>query len=175
MYIVLIRNVFWYNMWIITEYNYWVLFPWLCNVVPVLPVSVATARPASSTLWRSPVGESTVHVRYSCCGYVKVTRISCVYMKCTMMRFVTLTNWLDTVFDLISEHTLISEHPPILCWWRRLPEHIEIYVYWLCYCVASCNRYLMLINHPTDGATRGLTLRVCLLGRNKKKKMYNFY
>ena len=26
-------------------------------------------------------------------------------------------------------------------------------VYWLCYCVASCNRYLMLINHPTDGAT----------------------
>ena len=73
-----------------------------------------------------------------------------------------------TVFDLISEHTLISGHPPILCWWRLLPEHIEIYVYWLCYCVASCNRYLMLINHPTDGAT--LTLRVRLLGRIKKQK-----
>ena len=89
-----------------------------------------------------------------------------------------------TVFDLISEHTLISgtpppppppptPPPPILCWWRLLPEHIvlEIYVYWLCYCVASCNRYLMLINHPTDGATRGLTLRVCLLGRGGKKKL----
>ena len=38
-----------------------------------------------------------------------------------------------------------------------MPEHVEIYVYWLCYCVASCNRYLMLINHPTDGAIRGLT------------------
>ena len=78
-----------------------------------------------------------------------------------------------TVFDLISEHTLISEHPPILCWWRLLPEHIEIYVYWLCSCVASCNRYLMLINHPTDGATRGLTLRARLLGHNKKKKKKN--
>ena len=42
-------------------------------------------------------------------------------------------------------------------------------MYWLCYCVASCNRYLMLINHPTDGATRGLTLRVRLVGRNLKK------
>ena len=42
-------------------------------------------------------------------------------------------------------------------------------MYWLCYCVASCNRYLMLINHPTDGATRGLTLRVHLLGRIKIK------
>ena len=31
----------------------------------------------------------------------------------------------------------------------------------------------MLINHPTDGATRGLTLRVCLLGRLKKKKIFN--
>ena len=59
-----------------------------------------------------------------------------------------------TVFYLFSEHALISGHPPpILCWWRLLPEHVEIYVYWLCYCVASCNRYLMLINHPTDGAT----------------------
>ena len=74
-----------------------------------------------------------------------------------------------TVFDLISEHTLISGNPPILCWWRLLPEHVEIYVYWLCYCVASCNRYLMLINHPTDGATRGLTLRVRLLGLNLKR------
>ena len=45
-----------------------------------------------------------------------------------------------------------------------MPEHIEIYVYWLCYCVASCNQYFMLINHPTDGATGGLTLRVRLLG-----------
>ena len=26
-----------------------------------------------------------------------------------------------------------------------------------------------LINHPTDGATRGLTLSVCLLGRDLKK------
>ena len=43
-------------------------------------------------------------------------------------------------------------------------------MYWLCYCVASCNRYVMLINHPTDGATRGLTLRVRLLGRNFKKR-----
>ena len=43
-------------------------------------------------------------------------------------------------------------------------------MYWLCDCVASCNRYLMLINHPTDGATHGLTLRVRLLGRNVKKK-----
>ena len=34
-------------------------------------------------------------------------------------------------------------------------------MYWLCYCVASCNRYLMLINHPTDGA--------------KKKKKHNFF
>ena len=42
-------------------------------------------------------------------------------------------------------------------------------MYWLCYCVASCNRYFMLINHSTDGATRGLTLRVRLLGRNLKK------
>ena len=67
------------------------------------------------------------------------------------------TTWdIITVFDLISEQTLISGHPPpppILCWWRLLPEHVEIYVYWLCYCVASCNRCLMLINHPTDGAT----------------------
>ena len=81
-----------------------------------------------------------------------------------------------TIFDLISEHTLISGHlpppppPPILSLWRLLPEHIDIYVCWLCYCVASCNRYLMLINHPTDGATRGLTLRVRLLGQNLKKK-----
>ena len=75
----------------------------------------------------------------------------------------------DTVFDLISERTLISGHPPF-----RAGEGIEIYVYWLCYCVASCNRYLMLINHPTDGATRGLTLRVHLLGRiiKKKKKLF---
>ena len=29
----------------------------------------------------------------------------------------------------------------------------------------------MLINHPTDGATRGLTLRVRLLGRNLKKDL----
>ena len=72
---------------------------------------------------------------------------------------VIVLNFAVTVFDLISEHTLISGHPPILRWWRLLPEHVEIYVYWLCYCVASCNRYLMLINHPTDGATRGLTLR----------------
>ena len=48
-------------------------------------------------------------------------------------------------------------------------------MYWLCYCVASCNRYLMLINHPTDGATRGLTLRVRLLGRFKKKKKLVFF
>ena len=61
-----------------------------------------------------------------------------------------------TVFDLISEHTLISGHPPILCWWRLLPEHVEIYVYWLCYCAASCNRYLMLINHPTDDVESSL-------------------
>ena len=26
------------------------------------------------------------------------------------------TFYISTVFDLISEHTLISEHPPILCW-----------------------------------------------------------
>ena len=70
----------------------------------------------------------------------------------------------DTVFDLISEHTLISEQPHILCWWRLLPEHIEIYVYWLCYCVALCNQYLMLINHPTDDDLSGLMLRVRLLG-----------
>ena len=44
-------------------------------------------------------------------------------------------------------------------------------MYWLCYCVASCNQYLMLTNHPTVGATRGLTLRVRLLGRNLKKKI----
>ena len=80
-----------------------------------------------------------------------------------------------TVFNLISEHTLISGHPPILCWWRLLPEHVEIYVYWLCYCVASCNRYLMLIYHPTDGATRGLTLRVRLLGRILKKDNIFFF
>ena len=42
-------------------------------------------------------------------------------------------------------------------------------MYWLSYCVASCNQYLMLINHPTDGATHGLTLRVRFLGRNLKK------
>ena len=88
-----------------------------------------------------------------------------------------------TVFDLISEHTLISEHlphpPPLpppppappFCAGEDYCQStvLEIYVYWLCYCVASCNRYLMLINHPTDGATRGLTLRVSLLGRKKKK------
>ena len=35
---------------------------------------------------------------------------------------------------------------------------------------------LMLINHPTDGATRGLTLRVRLLGWNIKKNIYiTFY
>ena len=45
-----------------------------------------------------------------------------------------------------------------LCWCRLLPEHVEIYVYWLRYCVASCNRYLMLINHQTDGATRVFVL-----------------
>ena len=39
-----------------------------------------------------------------------------------------------------------------------------------CYCVASCNRYLMLINHPTDGTIRGLTLTVRLLGRILKKR-----
>ena len=38
------------------------------------------------------------------------------------------------------------------------------------YCVASCNRYFMLINHPTNGATRGLTLRIRLLGCNLKKR-----
>ena len=43
------------------------------------------------------------------------------------------------------------------------------------YCVVSCNRYLMLINHPTDGATRGLTLRVRLLGQNLKKRKHFFY
>ena len=75
-----------------------------------------------------------------------------------------------TVFDLISERTLISGYPPILCRRRLFPEHLEIYVYWLCYCVASCNRYLMLINHPTDGATRGPTLRVRLIGQNLKKR-----
>ena len=32
----------------------------------------------------------------------------------------------------------------------------------------------MLINQPTDGATRGLTLRVRLLGHIKKKN-YNFF
>ena len=37
-------------------------------------------------------------------------------------------------------------------------------------CVIVLHRYLMLINHPTDGATRGLTLRVRSLGRNFKKK-----
>ena len=67
-------------------------------------------------------------------------------------------------------HTLISEHPPpphfVLV---KTCQSTEIYVYWLYYCVASFNRYLMLINHPTDGATRGLTLRVCLLGRKKRK------
>ena len=73
-----------------------------------------------------------------------------------------------TVFDLIIEHTLISGHPPF-CAGEDLPEHVEIYVYWLYYCVASCNRYLMLINHPTGGDTRGLTLRVRLLGSNLKK------
>ena len=70
---------------------------------------------------------------------------------------------------------LISEHPPILCWWRLLPEHVEVYVYWLCYCVASCYRYLMLINHPTDGATRGLALRVCLLGRKTKINLQKIF
>ena len=35
----------------------------------------------------------------------------------------------------------------------------------------------MLINHPTDGGTRGLTLRVYLLGQNKKtnKIKFNFF
>ena len=51
--------------------------------------------------------------------------------------------------------------------------HVEIYVYWLCYCVASCNQYLILINHPTDGATRGLTLRVRLLGRIRSLIRFN--
>ena len=43
-------------------------------------------------------------------------------------------------------------------------------MYWLCYCVASCNRYLMLINHPTDGATdvEGL------IRSKKKKKIFYF-
>ena len=45
-------------------------------------------------------------------------------------------------------------------------------MYWLCWCVASCNQYLMLINHPTDGATRGLTLMVRLLGRKIKIKIW---
>ena len=49
-------------------------------------------------------------------------------------------------------------------------------MYWLCYCVASCNQYLMLINQPTDGATRGLTLRVRLFGRNfKKDNIFYFF
>ena len=30
----------------------------------------------------------------------------------------------------------------------------------------------MLINHPADGATRGLTLRVCILGQKTKTKNY---
>ena len=33
----------------------------------------------------------------------------------------------------------------------------------------------MLINHQTDGATHGLTLRVRLLGRNLKKKKNNYF
>ena len=78
---------------------------------------------------------------------------------------------MHTVIDLISEHALISGHPPHFVLRRLLPEHVDIYVYWLCYCVASCNRYLMLINHLTNGATHGLTLRVRLLGRNSKKKI----
>ena len=90
------------------------------------------------------------------CSIVRVNRNRCQYCR---------SAWQHT---LISGHTLISESP-ILCWWRLLPEHIEIYVYWLCYCVASCNRYLMLINLSTDGATRGLTLRVRLLGRYYNK------
>ena len=36
--------------------------------------------------------------------------------------------------------------------------------------LCSCNIYLMLINHPTVGATRGLTLRVRLLGRVFEKR-----
>ena len=31
----------------------------------------------------------------------------------------------------------------------------------------------MLINHPTDGATRDLTLRVSLLGQNKNNNKLN--
>ena len=69
-----------------------------------------------------------------------------------------------TVFDLISEHTLISEPPPhFILVKTNTKAHRDLCVLAALLC---SNRYLMLINHPTDGATRGLTLRVRFLGRN---------
>ena len=57
---------------------------------------------------------------------------------------------LITVSDLISEHTLISGHPHFV-----LVEIIARACRDLCVLAVllRCNRYLMLINHPTDGAT----------------------
>ena len=88
-----------------------------------------------------------------------VTAFHHARVRCDELSTQTPSNIMYTVFDLISEHTLISGHPSILCWWRLLPEHVEISV------------YFMLINHSTDGATRGLTLRV----RLKKKKLFLFW
>ena len=125
---------------------------------------------------------------------------------------------IHTVFDLISERTLISGHPKFFLFiffyyyyyyfciliiissdFREgntnllytglmvtmvktiARAHRLCYCIASCYCVESCNRYLMLINHPTVGATRGLTLREGPLIRSnwkkkkKTKKLFSFF
>ena len=73
---------------------------------------------------------------------------------------------INTVFDLISEYTLISEHPPphfvLVKTIARAHRDLCVLAVLLCcimlLCCASCNRYLMLINHPTDDV-EGLLIR----------------
>ena len=68
-----------------------------------------------------------------------------------------------TVFDLISEHALISAHPPLL--WK-----VFIFLFILILIIISSdfregNTSLLYTGLM---ATRALTLRVCLLGQFKK-------
>ena len=81
-----------------------------------------------------------------------------------------------TVFDLISEHALISGHPPFFELTKKKKNYFICYFFILILIIISSDfregntsllyTYLM--------ATRGLTLRVHLLGQNLKKREHNF-
>ena len=78
-----------------------------------------------------------------------------------------------TVFDLISEHALISGHPPFFVLKKNKSNFLFIFIYFILILIIISSDFRegnTSLLYTGLMVTRALTLRVHLLGRNLKKR-----